>query len=144
VGARPQPQAELIAPVNELERDEDADGTWRRYANEALAGPYARLFGRIGLLVMIEVPGFDAVLGWRVEQERKLRARIAGIEGRRAMSDAEVARFVAHYERLTRHILAEMPARADILVRLDAEREAELVRPGLREAGGGQARPAAV
>jgi D-glycerate 3-kinase len=38
------------------------------------------------------------------------------------MSDEEVARFVSHYERLTRHILAEMPERADIVVRLDASR----------------------
>ncbi|MGH8257484.1 MAG: kinase, partial [Steroidobacteraceae bacterium] len=31
-------------------------------------------------------------------------------------------RFVMHYERLTRHILAEMPGRADVLVTLDARR----------------------
>ncbi|MDO9245747.1 MAG: kinase, partial [Phenylobacterium sp.] len=41
---------------------------------------------------------------------------------KRAMTDAQVADFIAHYERLTRHILAEMPARADMVVELDAER----------------------
>ena len=38
------------------------------------------------------------------------------------MTDAEVADFVAHYERLTRHILAEMPGRADLVVDLNAAR----------------------
>jgi D-glycerate 3-kinase len=38
------------------------------------------------------------------------------------MSDAGVTRFIQHYERLTRHILAEMPARADAVARLAPDR----------------------
>lgn len=38
------------------------------------------------------------------------------------MSAAEIERFVAHYERVTRSILTEMPSRADIVIDLDAER----------------------
>ena len=38
------------------------------------------------------------------------------------MAAADIPRFVAHYERLTRWILAEMPARADWVVTLDADR----------------------
>jgi D-glycerate 3-kinase len=38
------------------------------------------------------------------------------------MSDEEVAVFIQHYERLTRHTLAEMPGRCDVLVSLDADR----------------------
>jgi len=59
------------------------------------------------------------VAGWRAEQEAKLRAGGAG-----GMGEAEIARFVAHYERLTRWILAEMPARADWVITLDTERNA--------------------
>lgn len=40
------------------------------------------------------------------------------------MSDDEIARFISHYERLTRHILVEMPSRAGIVVSLDADRNA--------------------
>lgn len=125
VGARPQGEADLAAPVNALERDEDPDGTWRRYANAALAGPYQALFGRIDLLVMLQAPGFEAVLAWRREQEAKLRARLSAGGGdlSRTMDEAALARFVAHYERLTRHILDEMPARADVLARLGPARE---------------------
>ena len=43
------------------------------------------------------------------------------------MSAAQIARFIAHYERITRAILAEMPARADLVVRLDQDRRPEVV-----------------
>jgi len=38
------------------------------------------------------------------------------------MSDEELRRFIMHFERLTRHILREMPARADLVAELDANR----------------------
>jgi D-glycerate 3-kinase len=121
VGAVPQSDAELAEPVNALERTRDPDGIWRRHVNDALAGPYRDLFGRIGCLVLIEAPGFERVLAWRTEQEAKLRARV-GTSATRVMSDAEVAVFVQHYERLTRHILAEMPGRCNVRIALDADR----------------------
>lgn len=125
VGARAQDAAALAAPVNALERDEDPDGAWRRYANDQLAGPYQDLFGRLDRLVMLQAPGFEAVLDWRREQEAKLRARLAAQGGdlSRTMDEAALVRFIAHYERLTRHILAEMPGRADVLARLGPRRE---------------------
>lgn len=124
VGARPQGEADLAAPVNALEREEDAGGAWRASVNAALAGPYRRLFTPIGYQVLLQAPGFEAVLAWRGEQEAKLRARLAsqGQDMARAMDDAGVARFIAHYERLTRWILAEMPARADLVLKMDADR----------------------
>ncbi|MCW1381319.1 kinase [Novosphingobium sp. KCTC 2891] len=122
VGALPQPPTALSAPVNVLERDEDPDGRWRRYVNDQLAGPYRALFERIDLLVLLAAPGFDIVARWRGEQEEPLRR-----EGR-GMNNAEIARFVMHYERLTRHILAEMPARADLVLRLDDQRKVLEVR----------------
>lgn len=133
VGARPQPDAALAEPANPLEREEDADGRWRRFANDRLAGDYAELFGRMDLQVLLAPPGFEVVAGWRKEQERKLRERLAaeGLPPARAMTDAQVDRFVAHYERLTRWILQEAPARADALVRLDEARRGRVERlPG--------------
>ena len=118
------PQGDVSAPINALERERDPDGRWRTFVNAALAGPYQALFARIGLLVLLKAPSFELVLSWRQEQEAKLRARLAreGGDLKRAMTDAEVADFVAHYERLTRHILAEMPGRADLVVDLNAAR----------------------
>lgn len=124
VGARPQPAAALAEPLNALEREEDPQGVWRAYANDALAGSYRTLFGRLDLFVLLQAPSFEVVLDWRREQERKLRERLAreGSGASNAMSDEAVARFIAHYERITRWILAEAPGRADIVVRLDAQR----------------------
>lgn len=121
VGARPQPPAALAEPVNRLERDSDPDGRWRVYVNDALAGPYQHLFGRIGFLVFLAAPSFEVVAGWRKEQEAKLRARTDGSS--HVMSDQEIDRFVQFYERLTRFMLTEMPSRVDALVRLDEKRE---------------------
>ena len=127
VGARPQTAAQLKPPLNALERDEDAQGRWRGYVNAALQGPYAPLFARLSPLVLLAAPSFEVVLQWRTEQERKLRDRLQreGGDASRVMSDDAIARFISHYERITRHILAEMPARADHLIDLDASRHAQ-------------------
>ena len=117
VGARAQGAAALVQPVNALEAEEDADGRWRTWVNTQLDGRYQDLFARLHELVLLEAPSFDVVLGWRQEQERKLIANIG-----QGMSDAEVAHFVAHYERLTRWILAEMPERARLVFPLAADR----------------------
>ncbi|MFC3070098.1 kinase [Phenylobacterium soli] len=117
VGARPQPQEALAAPVNALERDEDPDGRWRGFVNTALAGAYAPLFARLDRLALLAAPGFETVAAWREEQEAKLRERTGG-----GMAPGQIGRFVAHYERLTRWILEEMPPRADAVFRLAADR----------------------
>lgn len=118
VGARPQAEAALIDPVNALEAREDADGRWRRYVNARLAGDYAAFFAGLDLRLMLRAPSFECVHGWRAEQEAGLNrdARSA----RPPMSDAELARFIAHYERLTRWILEDEPA--DLIADLDPRR----------------------
>ncbi len=121
VGALPQSDAALVQPINALERDEDPDWRWRTWVNARLATDYQPLFARIDLLALIAAPDFDVVAGWRRQQEQVLRTaskRTANL----AMSDAEIDRFVLHYQRLTEHILKEMPSRADLVMRLDRER----------------------
>jgi D-glycerate 3-kinase len=117
VGARPQAPAALADPVNSLEAAEDPAGLWRGYVNAQLAGPYQALFARLDGLVLLQAPSFEVVLGWRGEQEAKLVARTG-----RGMDNAALRRFVAHYERLTRWILSDMPARADLVFRLGPDR----------------------
>lgn len=116
VGARPQPAGALKRPVNALEREEDPDGRWRSYVNAALAGRYQRLFDRIDMLALLAAPDFEVVTGWRIQQEQGLG------EGSAVMTPGQVARFVQYYERLTRHILHEMPGRADLVARLGRDR----------------------
>jgi D-glycerate 3-kinase len=125
VGAAALPDE--VEPLNELERQEDPDGIWQTASAAALAGPYQDLFSRIEFQILLAAPGFEAVLAWRQEQEAKLRARTG-----RGMSDAVVARFIQHYERLTRWILREMPSRADVVIELDAVRSAGIRPPSHR------------
>jgi D-glycerate 3-kinase len=119
VGARPQPASALVRPVNVLEAREDQQMTWRTYVNEALAGPYQRLFDRIDYLALLRPPAFDHVLAWRTQQEHELHAQRSGPG---LMSDADLVRFIQHYERLSRWIDMEMPGRADAVIELDADR----------------------
>lgn len=125
LGASPQEAAALAAPVNALEADEDPDGAWRRHVNAALAGDYQRLFERISRLILLAAPSWDVVARWREQQEAELRDR----GGSAVMSPVEVARFIQHYERLTRHVLATMPSYADLTVRLGEGREVLGTRP---------------
>ena len=119
IGARPQAEAALAQPVNALEAEQDRMGSWRRYVNDQLAGPYQKLFARLNRLVLLRAPGFEIVRAWRTEQERDLRRDAGDGAG---MRDAEIETFIQHYERLTRHILDEMPARADLTIALDEKR----------------------
>ena len=116
VGARAQTPAELAAPLNALERDEDADGCWRAAVNAELAGGYARLWAACDRHVRLLAPDWPTVRRWRREAEAQLRARTGG-----GMGDAELDRFLQHYERLTR-ALARDAAPVDLLVPLGPDR----------------------
>ena len=126
LGAVPQPEPALVQPVNALEADEDEQGIWRGHANACLARDYQRLYARLDALVMLAAPGFAVVHGWRMQQERGAAA------GAHTMDEAGIARFIAHYQRLTEWILAEMPARADLVVQLDAVRRVAAITAARR------------
>jgi D-glycerate 3-kinase len=116
LGATPQAPEMLEIPVNDLERDEDPDGLWRTAINRFLAGPYATMHRRFDKLMHLLAPDFGVVRRWRGEQQAQLLGR--------AMTDEEnttLHRFIQHYERLTRHMLAggRLPG---VSVQLDAER----------------------
>lgn len=122
IGATPQQESTLESPVNALESREDPDLTWRRAVNDALGGDYARLFAPIDLLVALLAPDFGVVSAWRRQQERPLRAQGLG------MDDAALDRFIQHFERLSRHMLATMPGRADVIVPIAQDHTAGAVQ----------------
>jgi D-glycerate 3-kinase len=123
VGAFAQDPGDLDPPVNRLEREQDANGRWRRYVNDRLARDYPPLFAEIDLLIFLQVPDLECSLAWRIQQERELhqRAERRGLPAPRAMSDAEIERFVMHYQRLSRHMLRDLPDRADIVIPVAAD-----------------------
>lgn len=114
VGARPQTPDDLAVPVNALEQTHDLDGTWRRYVNDQLSGPYRALFGRIDMLVLLAAPQFEIVADWRIEQERNASG---------PMSDEAIRAFVQHYQRITQDLLRRGSGWADLTIRLDPNRQ---------------------
>ena len=120
VGATAEADAALVAPVNALERDEDPDGTWRRWCNDALARDYPALWAGLDTLLFLQPPAFEIVPAWRWQQEQALQA---ASPGRGGMSREQIDRFVQHYERVSRRALRVLPALADRVVTLDADRK---------------------
>lgn len=120
VGSEAKDTGALKVPVNQLEKEEDSSGIWRKYANEQLNLEYKELFSMIEILVMLQIPDFDKVYEWRLLQEHKLKsANGMGAEKNSViMNDNQIRRFIMHYERITRHTLQEMPNRAEVLIML--------------------------
>lgn len=131
LGAAPEPLSALARPVNTLEATEDAQGVWRAAANRALAGDYQTWFAQVQCWLMLKAPAFDAVLQWRWQQEQKLAEKLhiqpdkpihdgQALQG--LMDYAQTERFVQHYQRITEHLLATLPAKANFLYELDYHR----------------------
>ena len=117
VGAQPQNDDALVVPVNDLEQTEDPDGVWRRWANGHLSKSYKALWAELDHLIFIQVPDLNFVIDARWQQEKGLALRNPDAP---QMTRAEIVHFVAHYERLTRHIWTTMPDQADTLLKRDA------------------------
>lgn len=116
LGATPEPDEALEAPVNALEAQEDRLGRWRTYANAQLEGPYAQAFARFDAMLYLRAPSFEVIEAWRGQQEEGLLGRALTDDDR-----VRITRFVAHFERITRHMLAGGLA-ADVVVQLDEGR----------------------
>ncbi len=127
VGVPAQNANALARPLNALEREDDHDGRWRNWVNAQLADRYARLWQKLDKLITLEAPDFVVVSGWRDDQESALRRRGAP----HAMDHSALRRFLMHYERLSRHALREVPARADLRIVLREDRSVRrmLARP---------------
>ncbi len=127
-----QTEQELKQAVNELERREDPDAVWRRYANEQLKVYHQQLFDPADMLVYLQVPSFEKVYEWRGLQEQKL-ARSANDNKHAVMDEQQLARFIQHYERITRACLQQLPQTADLVLRLDEYHAIQSLQTGQQE-----------
>lgn len=104
------------APLNALEAEEDADGRWRRQWRADLGDRYQTFFDLFDEIVFLQAPSFDIVRQWRGQQEEQLLGRAMTGEER-----AKLDRFIMHYERITRSMIAGKH-RASVVVSLNDER----------------------
>ena len=130
LGAEPQTAAQLETPINALESQQDANGEWREFVNQALSQDYAELFSLVDCWLMLKAPSFDCVYQWRMEQEQKMATKLGvdffnennnthpGI-----MNTDELQHFIDHYQRITEHGFSTLPKKMHHLYELDSKRK---------------------
>ena len=138
LGVPAQSDAELVTPINDLEKTEDAAGVWRHYVNESIKKDYQPIYDFIDHWVVLKAPKFDTVYTWRKEQEDKLKEKLKNAtaeEKSNLMSDEQVLRFIQFFERLTVHGFETLPNISQFCFELDNEREISMKTEVLEEAG---------
>jgi D-glycerate 3-kinase len=100
-GSKAAPEKSLVKPINSRERNEDADGTWRRNVNDRLAGDYQNLFSRAHVLVELLAPSFERSVEWRKQQERDLIQLPQELRPA-AQSAEDIEAFLELFERVAR------------------------------------------
>lgn len=116
LGARHVNGSSYEPAINALEAHDDADGAWRRFVEGALATDYAEFFSSFDALIYLRAPSWEIVRRWRGQQEEETLGRPLSPEENLALD-----RFVMHYERITRDMLAGHHS-AGWIVHLDEER----------------------
>jgi len=122
VGSVHEPENALKEPINSLESIDDASSEWRTYVNSCLKVDYQKLFALLDHLILLKAPDVESVFRWRLEQEGKLADK-ADKKATGLMSADQLARFIQHYERLTRHNLQVLLEKADIVLALNQDHQ---------------------
>ena len=125
VGAKPQIISSLRKPVNILERHEDKDLIWRKYANEKLKKEYKEVFAMIDYFIFMKVPNFKIVFKWRLLQESKLRKKLH--YKKKIMTYSAIKRFIMFYQRITLQMMKDLSKSASIVLSLKKNHEIKRV-----------------
>ena len=127
VGCQAADNTELQQPVNDLEQQEDSNGLWRQWVNDQLNDHYQPWFAQIDYLLMLKVPDIESVNQWRSQQERDNEKLSSNRQAASGMTDAQIRRFVQHYQRLTERALRDMPGYADLILELNNQHQVSAV-----------------
>ena len=125
VGAKPQIISSLRKPVNILERHEDKDLIWRKYANEKLKKEYKEVFAMIDYFIFMKVPNFKIVFKWRLHQESKLRKKLH--YKKKIMTYSAIKRFIMFYQRITLQMMKDLSKSPSIVLLLKKNHEIKRV-----------------
>ena len=125
VGAKPQIISSLRKPINILERHEDKDLIWRKYANEKLKKEYKEIFAMIDYFIFMKVPNFKIVFKWRLLQENKLRKKLH--YKKKIMTYSAIKRFIMFYQRITLQMMKDLSKSASIVLLLKKNHEIKRV-----------------
>ena len=114
----------LFQNINSLETLLDKNKKWRQYYNSQLKKEYKKVFSLFDQKIYIQPPSFNYVLKWRYDQEKynALKSR-----NKNFMSRNDLQIFIQHYEKLTKWMIKTMPAKADILIKIDSNQKIKKV-----------------
>lgn len=102
-------------PLNPVEAI-DSDSRWRDAQGTFLREDYAPFFALFDAIVYLRPPSWEIVRKWRGQQEEQTLGRPMTAE-----ESAKLDRFLMHYERITRSMMAGGHV-ANVVVQLDEER----------------------
>lgn len=125
VGVSPQKKKDLIFPINKLEKQKDKSKIWRTRVNIEIKKKYQKIFDLIDKIIFLKVPDFNYVFKWRLLQEKKLK--IAS-KGKKIMSEDQISNFIMFYERLTKHMLKNLPKKASSVVYIDKQHRLKSIK----------------
>jgi len=114
IGAPPQNAVALATPVNELERLQDPDGSWRRMVNDTLSIYHHALASRLDEFWYVRAPDWNCVVDWRWQQEQELPVK--NLKNRE-----EVASFLSCFQRIVGHMQRSCQDWADLLLEADSK-----------------------
>jgi len=114
----------LFKNINRLETIFDKNKKWRQYYNSQLKKDYKKVFSLFDQQIYIQPPSFSYILKWRYNQEKNnaLKSR-----NKDFMNKKELQKFIQHYEKLTKWMMKTMPAKADIVIKIDSNQKIKKV-----------------
>jgi len=114
----------LFQNINRLETIFDKNKKWRQYYNSQLKIEYKKVFSLFDQQIYIQPPSFSYILKWRYAQEKNnaLKSRTKDF-----MNKKDLQKFIQHYEKLTKWMMKTMPAKADILIKVDSNQKIKKV-----------------
>jgi D-glycerate 3-kinase len=121
VGAKAQVNSSLKKPINDLEKNEDKNLTWRKFVNKQLKKEYKKVFSMIDYYIFMKAPNFKIVFKWRLMQEIKLRKKM--YFKKKIMSSNQIKRFIMFYERITLQMTKDLSKSSSIIMLLKKNHE---------------------
>ena len=123
-GSTPINREYLFNNINHLESTLDKNKLWRQYYNSQLQKDYKKVFSLFDQQIYIQPPSFTYILKWRYAQEKSNALKS---KDEKFMKKTDLRKFIQHYEKLTKWMIKTMPAKADMLIKIDKNQKIKKV-----------------
>ena len=119
-GAKPVAKNYLHKNLNKIEKIFDKNFKWRKFYNLKLKKEYQTIFNSFDKTIYLQPPSFESVLKWRYAQEKNNAKKT---KTKNFMNKNATKTFILYYEKLTKWMMKDMPANADMLIKVDKDQK---------------------